>query len=406
MKVKIPKNNITTKDIAIYNKPQKIYIPMISGNDTNITILVSIGEYVYKGTMIGKRKGDFRIPICSSVSGTVVDFEERTCFNGDKVKCVVIENDFKEKIEMKVNIKKNISDYTKGEFLDRIRECGIVGMGGAGFPTYVKYENKQIETLIINAVECEPFITADERIIELKCEEILEAIDAILEINNIKEAIIAIKKSNTHLKTILDNYIGTYLKIKLKLVSEYYPIGWERALVRELLNKEYPYYPSEVGVVVNNVSTIYAIYEALKYNKPLIERIVTISGNLDSPKDVFVKIGTPISDIVKDFNLKGNALVSGGPLMGTHISDDDLVISANQACILSMDYKLMREDPCLNCGKCVQVCPAKLSPVMIMKKNKDYLRSKECIECGLCSYICPAKINVREYVRKHKRGDK
>ncbi len=418
MKVKIDKHKLTSEELIVYNKPKKVYIPLISGNDTNITILVNKGEYVYKGSIIGKRKGDFRIPIHASVSGTVLDFEERTCYNGEKVKCVVIENDFKEKIEQKLSIKKTINQYTKEEFLNLLKENGIVGMGGAGFPTYVKYETKNINTLIINAVECEPYITADYSIAKTKCEEILETIDAILEINKINEAIIAIKKENLELKQIFDNFIGTYLKIKVKLVPNIYPMGWEKALVKQVTGKDYDNYPSDIGVVVNNISTIYAIYEALKYNKPLIERIITFSGeSLEKPSNVLVKIGTPVHEILDELKIKPNSIiVAGGPMMGNKV--EDLVVSANLNCVLALNDDLNMATPCLECGKCVSVCPVKLSPVLIMKtkykKEKDIkkfkvLHPEQCIGCGLCSYICPAKLFVRERVKEAKniiRGDK
>ena len=418
MKVKIDKHKLTSEELIVYNKPKKVYIPLISGNDTNITILVNKGEYVYKGSIIGKRKGDFRIPIHASVSGTVLDFEERTCYNGEKVKCVVIENDFKEKIEQKLSIKKTINQYTKEEFLNLLKENGIVGMGGAGFPTYVKYETKNINTLIINAVECEPYITADYSIAKTKCEEILETIDAILEINKINEAIIAIKKENLELKQIFDNFIGTYLKIKVKLVPNIYPMGWEKALVKQVTGKDYDNYPSDIGVVVNNISTIYAIYEALKYNKPLIERIITFSGeSLEKPSNVLVKIGTPVHEILDELKIKPNSIiVAGGPMMGNKV--EDLVVSANLNCVLALNDDLNMATPCLECGKCVSVCPVKLSPVLIMKtkykKEKDIkkfkvLHPEKCIGCGLCSYICPAKLFVRERVKEAKniiRGDK
>lgn len=418
MKVKIDKHKLTNDKLLVYNKPKKVYIPLISGNDTNITILVKKGEYVYKGSIIGKRKGDFRIPIHSSVSGTVLDFEEKTCFNSEKVKCVVIENDFKEKIEQKLSVKRSINKYTKEEFLNLLMENGIVGLGGAGFPTYVKYEPKNINTLIVNAVECEPYITADHILAKQKCEEILEAIDAILEINKIKEAIIAIKKENVELKQIFDNYIGTYLKIKIKLVPNVYPMGWERKLIKEVTHKEYDKYPIEEGIVVNNISTIYAIYEALKYNKPLIERIITFSGeNLQDKRNVLVKIGTPVSEVLEQLKVKENSvIVAGGPMMGKKV--EDLVVSANMNCILALENKIDIPTICLKCGKCVEVCPSKLSPVLIMrtkvKKDKDInklkkLHPEKCIECGLCSYICPANLLVRERVKDAKkilRGDK
>lgn len=418
MKVKIDKHKLTNDELIIYNKPKIVYIPLISGEDTDITILANKGEYVYKGSIVGKRKGDFRIPIHSSVSGTVLDFEEKTCFNGKKVKCVVIENDFKEKIEQKVSVKRSINKYSKDEFIELLKENGIIGLGGAGFPTYVKYEPKKIKTLIVNAVECEPYITADYILAKQKCEELLETIDAILEINKINEAIIAIKKENVELKQIFDNFIGTYLKIKIKVVSNNYPMGWERILIKEVTGKSYDNLPIEQGVVVNNISTIYAIYEALKYNKPLMERYITFSGeNLNQPHNVLVKVGTPVLEILKQLGIKGNSIVvAGGPMMG--VEADDLVISANMNCVLALENNHTISTDCIECGKCVEVCPVKLSPVLIMKckikKEKDIkklidLHPEKCIECGLCSYICPAKLFVREKVKEAKnivRGDK
>lgn len=413
MKVKIDKHKLTNEDIIYFNKPKIVYIPLISGSDTDITVLVNKGEYVYKGSIIAKRKGDFRIPIHSSVSGKVIDFEEKTCFNGQKVKCVVIKNDFEENIEQKSLVKKDLNKYSKEEFVNILRDNGIIGLGGAGFPTYVKYESNKAKTLIINAIECEPYITADEILAKTKCEEILEAIDAIIEINNMEEAIIAIKETNIELKKFFDNYIGTYLKIKVKTVKNYYPAGWEKNLVKDITGKEYDNLPLEVGVVVNNISTIYAIYEALKYNKPLIERIITFSGdNLKTCSNVLVKIGTPIKDILEQLGLKEQGIIiSGGPMMGIKV-EDDLVISANQNSILALKEKDNYQLNCLKCGKCVEVCPTKLSPVLIMKninsKQPNINRLKEmrpqkCIECGLCSYICPAKILVREEVKKAKQ---
>lgn len=412
MKVKIPKYNISDNEILIYNDVKYVYIPLISGNDTNITILVNKGEYVYKGTMIAKRKGDFRIPIHSSVSGKVKDFEERTCFNGEKVKCVVIENDFKEKYEQNLNSKKQISNYTKEEFINILRDNGIIGMGGDGFPTYVKYDSRNIKTLIVNAVESEPFIVADEMVATKRCEEILETIDAILEINNIPEAIIAIKENNETLKKMFNNYVGTYLKIKIKTVPDHYLAGWEKNIVSSLLHKEYIKSPTEIGVVVNNISTIYAIYEALKYNKPLIERIITFSGDkLKTPKNVLVKIGTPAIEILNELGLENNSLiVSGGPMRGKTVNDD-LVISSNQNCILAVSQSKEPVSPCIKCGNCVDVCPVKLSPVIIMNElnSKKFevkkllkTNAQKCIECGLCSYICPARILLREEVKKAK----
>lgn len=420
MKVKISSKKLTQDELIVFNKPSKVYIPLISGNDTDITALVKKGEYVYKGSIVAKRKGDFRIPIHSSVSGTVIDFVEKTSSYGEKVKCILIENDFKEKIEEKEFVKKDLNKYTKEEFIENIKENGIVGLGGAGFPTYVKYNTtKKIKTLIVNAVECEPYASADYYIASQKCEEILETIDAILEINKIDEAIIAIKKENVKLKEIFDNFIGTYLKIKIKLVPNSYPMGWERTLISEVTGKQYNKLPIEKGIIVNNISTIYAIYESMKYNKPLIEKVVTFSGEkLNKKCNVLVKIGTPIKEILDSLGVvEKNVVISGGPMMGD-IIDNEAVICNNQNCVLVLDKILSIPTKCLKCGKCVSVCPAKLSPILIMncktKTDKEKaklakLHPERCVECGLCSYICPSKINVRETVKNKKevlKGDK
>jgi len=413
--VKIPTHKTMSikNKIGVYNKMKYVYIPLISGNDTNITVAVKKGDYVYKGSVIGKRKGNLRIPIHSSISGTVIDYEEKYVSNGKKVKCVVIENDFLDAIE-KEYVNNDITKYTKTEFIKTIRDCGVVGLGGSGFPTYVKYNiDKKINTLIVNAVECEPYITADYVLLREKCEEILETIDAIREINNIDEAIIAIKSYNTELKEIIDNYIGTYLKISVVLVPNIYPMGWEKSLVKYIKKTDYEKLPMEKGIIVNNVSTIYAIYEALKYKKPLTERIVTFTGeNLKRPQNVMIKIGTSASEVIQKvggLNKSEPTYVAGGPMMGNGIPTDDIIINTNDNCILVLDnIKEKIESTCMRCGKCVENCPAKLSPILINENLKKIEKLKKlepnrCVECGLCSYICPAKINLREKVREAKQ---
>lgn len=408
---KIPKmKSMSIKEpLSMWIKPKKVYIPLIALNDTDITVLVKKDDYVLKGTVIGRKKGDLKVQIHSSVSGKVLDIEECTYLNGNKVKAVVIENDFKEKTVEQFTADK-INKYTHQEFIEILKTSGIVGMGGAGFPTYVKYDSNNIKTLVVNAVECEPYITSDFSLTSDKCEEILETIDAILTINKIDKAIIGIKKSNYTLVNQLKNYMGSYLKIKLELLPNIYPMGWERMLVNKATHQKYDRLPSEKGIIVSNISTIYAIYEALKYHKPLIERVVTFSGEgLENPKNILVKIGTKVSDILEELKCKNDKviLVAGGAMMGTSVTDD-LVVSPNLNAVLLLPDK--EEEPtttCLRCGRCNEVCPARICPVLIKDAidNKDKLKKldvNKCVECGLCSYICPAKINVREYVREAK----
>lgn len=407
------------KELSKYNKvntflkPKYIYIPLVSGSDKNITIVAKKGDYVYKGSIVGKSKGNFRIPIYSSVSGIVLGYEEKSYLDGTKVKCIKIENDFKEQTLSNSRAVNKISKYSKEDFIKVLQECGVIGLGGAGFPTYVKYNtDKKIDTLIVNAVECEPYITSDYILVNDKLEEVLEAMDAVIEINGIKEGIIAIKKSNSDLIKRFSNYLGTYPKIKVVGVDNIYPAGWERSIITKVKGIDYHSLPLEKGIVVNNVSTMYAIYEALKYHKPLVERIVTFTGeSLKTSQNVLVKNGTLVTDIIEYLGGTINndyLLIAGGPMMGSDIEDKDLVITANLNCVL---LKEPLEDiivNCMRCGKCTNVCPAHLSPVLI-KDNLDNvkklckLKAKRCIGCGLCSYVCPSKIRLRELVGEAKK---
>lgn len=414
--VKLPKfkKKSITKKVGTIPMPKYVYIPLINGNDDNITMLVKLGDKVKKGTVIGRTKGDFKIPIHSSVSGTLVKYEEHIYLNGKKVKCAMIENDFKETLGYKKTNIKDISEFTKKEFINIIRDSGIVGLGGSGFPTYVKYDtDKKINTLIVNAVECEPYITSDFMTIKEHIDEILETIEAIIKINNIDEAIIAVKKDDSKLQKLINDNIGTYLNIKMSLVNSNYPAGWEKSIIKEVKKVTYDYLPIEKGIVVNNISTIYAMYEALKYNKPLIERIVTITGPaVKKPQNVFVKVGYPINVVIEMIGgykkLSDLTIVAGGPMMGVSLASDDLVVSRNLNCVLVLPETEFSAIECLRCGNCITYCPVKLCPILIKDNalNKDNLiklHPEKCIECGICSFVCPSRIAIREIVKQAKK---
>lgn len=392
--------------IQIYNKPKKVYIPLVNGKDRDVTVLCKKGDIVSIGDMIAKTKGDLRVPILASISGKIVDINEMSYLDGKSVKCIVIENNY----DGELNNKQINKKYTKKEFIDKLQEKGIVGMSGTSFPTYAKYNTKyKINTLIVNAVECEPYITSDFVLAINYCEEILESIDMIMEINDIKECIIAIKKDNDTLKKVFDSYLGTYPNIKIKTVPSFYPIGYERLLVKYLKKVIYKNIPLEKGIVVNNVSTIFAIYNALKLDNPLTQRIITITGLVDNPLNVLVKIGTPIKEVLNNFEKVNNDLIyiSKGPMMGNKVDIDTLVVSSNLNGIVALKQENFKESDCNRCGKCVSICPKKLSPVLIKenlnneKKLKE-LKAYRCIECGLCSYICPSKIKLKQYMMEAK----
>ena len=217
--LRIPrKKNMSLKeDILNFNKPKYVYIPLIAFHDEDITVLVKKGDYVCKMDEIGRKKGNFKVPIYSSVSGKVLDIEEHDHISGKKVKCVVIENDFKEKVKDLKETTDKINKFSKEEFIDIVKNAGIVGLGGAGFPTYAKYaRDTKIKVLVVNAVECEPYITADAMHIKNHVEELLEAIDAVLTINNIEKAVLARKDNNVIIEAVKE-YNGSYLNNELKI---------------------------------------------------------------------------------------------------------------------------------------------------------------------------------------------
>ncbi len=406
--IRIKANNKISYDIEKYIKPEMVYIPLENKSGVTYKHLVKEGEYVYKGQVVAINE-DINFPIHSSVSGYAKFGSNKIIGTGKKIKCVVIENDYKEKYQKSRMIKKDISSYTKEEFVNALRENGITGLGGSDFPTFLKYQADNIKYLVVNAVECEPYVSCDKVVVHNYAEEILEAVDHIIEIMKIKKAVIVLKENNTDGIKEINKYIGTYPNIKLKLVGDAYPNGWERLVVKNALGIEYDKYPTEKGVIVSNVSTVYAIYEMLKYNRPLTERVITITGpGIKKKCNVRVKIGALASEVIAHLDgykdLQKPIFIAGGPMMGNSLPNDDVIITKDINCLLVIEDHFEKNLPCINCGKCTEVCPVNIMPVFIMKNrdNLDNLKNlhpDKCIECGLCSFTCPSKIEVREYVR-------
>lgn len=403
---KIKPNKKIIDDLEI----QIIYIPLESTGGYKYRPKVKVGDYVCIDDTIGINISTDLV-LKSSVSGTIVGIEKKYIANGKLVDCLVIENDFKEKYRNKLGKKNDITKYSKESFIYMLQTNGITGMSGSDYPTFLKYDTKEdINYLIINGLECDIYSSADNAIMYNHPEEILETIDAIMEIMNIKKAYLAINENNQIIIKTFLKFINTYPNIKIYPILDGYPNGWERFLIQEILGLTYDKKTSEVGVITDNVSTIYSIYEVLKYNRPQTEKIVTISGpGIKKPANYKVKIGTNFSEIIlktEGYNkkIKNPVLVAGGALMGTSIESDELIITKDLNTILVLEEPETISKQCIKCGKCSEVCPAGLMPVMIIdnKDRADKLKIDKCIECGLCSYVCPAKIEVRELLRNIK----
>lgn len=406
--VHINSNNKINYNIEMYTKPENIYVPLENKNGITYKHLVKEGDYIYKGQVVAVNE-KINFPVHSSVSGYATFGTNKIIGNGKKIKCVVVKNDFKEKYEKSRLVKKDISSYTKEDFIEALRENGITGLGGSDFPTFIKYNTENIKYLLVNAVECEPFISCDKAVIHNYADCILEAVDDIMEIMHIPKAYIVMKETNTDSVQMISKYIKTYPNITIKLVEDAYPNGWERLVVKNTLGIEYDKYPSEKGIIVSNVSTIYAIYEMLTYNRPLTERVVTITGpGIKKKTNVKVKIGALASEVISNLDgykdIKNPLFIAGGPMMGSSLPTDEVIITKDIGCLLVIEDHFEKNLPCIKCGKCMEVCPAGIYPVLIMENRDNIKKLKElkpnkCVECGLCSFTCPSKIEVREFVR-------
>lgn len=405
------KSLTNNKKIIDYLNPKYIYIPLFDNND-QYDLLVKINQNIKIGEVVAI-SSKYKIPYHSSISGTVTSINKKMWTNSGKlIECVEIENDFKN--ESIINIKNNNLD--RDNIINIIKESGIVGMGGAGFPTYIKYLNNNLHTLIVNGCECEPFITCDYRLMMEKTLKLVNGIHYVLKAINGKQAFIAIKEDKKELIKILEKFLDE--KIKIYLVPNKYPVGYERYLVNKIMKKNYQKLPSEVGCVVNNASTIIAIYEAIKYNTPLITRVVTITGYcLEKPVNINCRIGTNIQEIINNiiylkhkYHKKHCTL--GGIMTGKSVIDDNVVVTKTLNSVIINPYLRKSNNilVCIGCGKCSNICPTKLTPMQIMKKylikninDLQSLKPELCIQCGLCSYICPSRIDLSNFVLKSKQ---
>jgi len=387
--------------------------------------IVKKGDIVEEGDVLGENDAFVSSPVHSPVFGKVIDIKKMFHPVLGPTMSVIIERD-KDK-ESKVYSKQDIGDVSSSDLLQKIRKLGIIGMGGASFPTHVKLsvpKEKKVKDLIINAAECEPYLTCDHLLMNLKKNEILKGIAVIAKILNPDNIYIAIednKKSAifSFQKLIKEQKNMFQCNIEVVVLKTKYPQGGEKQLIKAILNKEVPFgkLPLDVNVMVNNVSTVYAIYEAIYFNKALIERIITISGDcVDKPGNYVLKIGAKIKDIIElcnlSFSKKVNKIIMGGPMMGFSQVSDESVILKNSSGILFLSKdvaKSFEETECIKCGKCVDVCPMRLVPTSIVKniKNKDFLELndlniRDCMECGSCTYVCPARIPIVQYIREGK----
>lgn len=415
------KHKITSgKPIVDAGLPEIVYIPVKQHIGSPARIIVQKGDKVKAGTLLADADGIVSADVFSSVSGEVIKIEEVEGEFGylESMITIKVEGDeYEPSIDLTPDLIKDIS-YEPQEIIEKIRSAGIVGMGGAGYPTPIKTsvpEGKKIDTLILNGIECEPWLTADDRLMVEKAEEIIVGAKIINKILGIQNAIIAIDENKPEAIEILSKLTKTYVGVNVQVCKTKYPQGGEKQLIKAITGREVPSgrLPMDAGCIVQNVGTVFAIYEAVQKNKPLFERIVTVSGDeCRNPQNFRVRVGTPASFLIEKCGgiaENTNQVIFGGPMMGTSAVNVNAPITKLTSGILLLSEELSRklqETDCIRCGKCVDACPVGLRPFLIAQYTRNNMIDElkginvlDCIECGSCAYICPAHIPLLDYCK-------
>ena len=416
---KIPQHNLP---IEKFFGAKRLYLHLSQHVGKPSRLLLKPKDKIEEGGLIASSDGLISAFLSSPAAGTI---KEIIRFNHPvlrKSTAVVLETDGSEK---SYSVSEDIAVLDKNTILDKVRNAGIVGMGGAAFPTYVKLKPpKPIDTLIINGCECEPYLSCDYRLMVEKSDEIFKGVGLVSKIISPKRIIFAIEDNKPEAIKKFNRIISTkkyFLpSAQVTILPSRYPQGGEKQLIYVLTKRKVPLggLPFDVGCLVHNVGTLYAVYEAVYYNKPLIERVVTFAGGaLKEPKNILVKLGTTIEELfnsgILEFKTDPIKIVYGGPMMGIALDGLGYPVMKGTSGILFLtkeEIDTRKENVCIRCARCVDSCPMELLPLEFVKrvKNEEYsslneLYIKDCIECGACSFSCPAKIPIVHYIKIGKK---
>ena len=418
-----PENKITAQEaIKSFPVPSTARVMLHQNLGVASVPIVNKGDEVKVGQVIARQEGFISSFIHAPVSGIVTKIEECVDASGYRKPAIFIEakgDEWLEGIDTTATLVSEIK-ATKEEIIRKVTEMGIVGLGGATFPSQVKLmvpEGQKIEYVIINGVECEPYLTSDHRLMLERPHEIMIGIQLLMKATGASKALVGVEANKLDAIELLTNVAREYPGVEVHALKVKYPQGGEKQLIKALTQREVPSgkLPLSVGCVVNNVGTAFAVYEAVQKNKPLIERVVTITGKgLKTPGNFLARIGTSIADLLSycGYNADHEAkIISGGPMMGKAVTTSDIPMVKGTSGILVLEEGVERVaiEPCIRCGRCTRVCPMGLEPYLLAmassKKMYDITESQaimDCIECGSCQYICPAGRPLLDYVRLGK----
>ena len=400
------------KALVAFPAPKVAVFPLSMHLGAPATAIVSVGDHVDVGQKIGEAAGFISAPIHSSISGTVVAIEDRPHANRGQCLSIVVENDFKNTIHESVKPGKPLEELTPAEIIEIVKNAGIVGMGGAGFPTYVKLNpGKPIDAVLVNACECEPLLTADHRMLLEYADEVIYGLKAVMKTVASPKGIIVIEENKPDAIALLRQKVADIEGIEVLEVATQYPQGGEKMLIKRAMGRSVPSgkLPADVGACVCNVSTVKAISDAIQTGMPLVERITTVTGKyIPNPGNFIVKIGTSAADLVAACGGVTNpdaTVKAGGPMMGFVQEKLDFPIMKGSNGIIAVDTEHAEPVECIKCGRCVDVCPMELQPLYFAKlvmgdaqelKDRNIM---DCMECRCCEYICSSKIPLVDLIK-------
>lgn len=383
--------------------------------------IVKVGDEVLVGQLIGEAAGFISANVHSSVSGKVKAIEPRLLVNGGKATCIIIENDGKFK-EIEFVKPKALNDLSKEEIIDLVKKAGVVGMGGAGFPTNVKLSPKEpdkIDYVIVNGSECEPYLTSDYRRMIESPEVLISGLKIMLKVFDKAKGIIAVEDNKMDAIIKLRELVKNEERIEIKQLYTKYPQGAERMLIYAVTGRKInsSMLPADAGCVVDNVDTVFGINCAVSDGRPLIKRVITVTGDaVVKPQNFLVRIGTnqqEVIDAASGFKSEPEKIISGGPMMGMAISTLDVPVTKTSSALLCYTKDPLSDitqTNCINCGRCVNVCPGRILPSKLAEfsergdmDNFVKYNGLECCECGCCSYICPAKRNLTQAIKSMRK---
>ncbi len=407
------------KALISFPIPKKLYCLLSQHIGVPARAIVKKGDYVKRGQMIAEATEFVSCPVHAPTSGTVLGIEPTPHPSGKMCDAIVIESDGKDVCQAGYGDRRaKIQELSSEEILKIIQDSGIVGMGGAAFPTHVKFsppKEKKIDTFIINASECEPYLTCDHRLILQYAREILKGAKLLQKVLDVPDIHIGIEANKYDAYDLIQKEIGSKKNIHTHLLKVKYPQGAEKQLIKAVLNRTVPAggLPMDVGVIVQNVASVYATYRAVYQQEPLTERYVTVTGSgIEHPQDFLVRLGTPIRNLLEHVGLKDSAtkIILGGPMMGLAQYSLDVPVTKGTNGIVVLTEPVNSEfEHCIRCGDCVRHCPMFLLPYKLsiaMEKGRldlaEKLDIKDCMECGVCSYVCPANRPIVHFIRMGK----